>query len=384
MGEYDFLWRGKDKNGKTRVERVRAENAQQARARLTDEGWSELELIKDDLVTSEALKVESDPCMADEENEFDTPEYDAKFFEGKGPGFFSQTFGAIKDSWFMIVVSAAAFGLGYHLHKTWLMVVSALVFAFLVLATPALHVFFMFNGPSKKYHRLLRAKTWGQWDEVLVAVKVLEKPDWLTGAKIPELELVKCRAQAYAATGRLEEGVKIYSKLEHDSKIERWIYLSFLASVYDAAKSYEQGLEIRRQASVEKTDNSSVWIDLAYSCVRHLNRPVEAREYLAKAEALEIPGIGKAYLPFLRGMIFWREGKMSEGVEQLEKAVASLKPWARNPQSEGLVLLSKAYLCACYRAQGNRAKADKLFRQTESFLRANKEDELIAACKGKE
>lgn len=383
MGEYGFLWRGKDRGGTIRAERVRAENAQQAKARLLDEGWSELELIKDEITASEALKVESDPCMADEANEFDTPEYEAKFFEGKGPGILGQTWLGIKDSWLTIVMFAAIFGFGYFFHKTWPMVIGAVVVAFLVLLTPILHVVFkIFGKSSKEYDRLNRAKVWGRWNEVIECVEALEKPDALTGAKIPEIELVKCRAQAYAAQGRLENGLKVYTKLENDPKIEQWLYLTSLATVYDAGKAHEQALNIRRQVAIEKPDNSSVWIDLAYSCVRHLNRPGEAREFLAKAEALEITGLGKAYLPFLCGIIFWREGKMSEAIKQFEKALPLLKPWTTNPLAEGLILLSKSHLCACHRAQDNRAKADKLYREVKKFLQANKEDELISACKG--
>lgn len=382
MGKYEFLWRGKDKSGRTRAERVWADNAQEARLQLRNEGWSDLELIKDELVTSEAFKIEPDPCMDDEPNEFDTPEYDAKFFEGKGPGVVSQTLKAIVESWFMLLVSAAAFALGYYRHQLWLMITGAAVFAFLVLLTPAIHLFFTIFGTSKKFDRLLRAKLWGRWDEVLEAVEALEKRDWLTGGKIPALELVKSRAQAYAAQGQLEEGLKIFSKLEHHSNIEHWVYLSFLASVYDVGKSHEQALELRRQAAIEKPDNSAVWIDLSYTCVRWLNRPAEAREFLAKAQALELTGLGKAYLPFLRGIICWRERKMSEAVKELEQALVSFKPWVRNPQAEGLIFLGKAHLCACHRALGNRAKADKLFQQVKAFLEAHKENELIAACAG--
>ncbi len=383
MGEYDFLWRGKDRNGAVRVERVRAESAQQSKARLLNEGWSDLELIMDEITSSKALKVQADEWLDDGEDEFSTPEYEAKFFEGKGPGVLRQTWWGIKDSWLMILVSAAVFGLGYVVHKTWLMVVGALGVAFLVLFTPILHVVFtVFGKASKEYDRLNRAKVWGRWNEVLRCVEALEKPDALTGARIPEIELVKCRAQAYAALGRLEDGLKEYARLEKDPNIERWLYLSFLATVHDAGKSHEQALDIRRQVAIEKPDNSAVWIDLAYSCVRHLNRPAEAREFLAKAEALEITGFGKAYLPFLRGIICWREARMSEAIGEFEKAIPLLQPWTMNPLAEGLILLAKAHLCAAQRALGKHSEADRLYRQTKTFLQANAEDELMAACKG--
>lgn len=73
---------------------------------------------------------------------------------------------------------------------------------------------------------------------------------------------------------------------------------------------------------------------------------------------------------------------MPEAIGQFEQALPLLKPWTMNPLAEGLILLSKSHLCACHRALGNQPKAEKLYRQVGAFLQANKEDELLAACKG--
>src|SRR5512147_1868272 len=99
------------------------------------------------------------------------------------------------------------------------------------------------------------------------------------------------------------------------------MYFSQLSSIYDTAKAYEKSLECRTQATAEKPDSSAVWIDLAYGLARSLNRPAEARQALARAEQLELTGIARNYLPFLRGIICWREGNFIEAKKQLELAI---------------------------------------------------------------
>jgi len=51
-----------------------------------------------------------------------------------------------------------------------------------------------FGHTQSDYARMNRAKVWARWDEVLECVERLRKPDRMTGAAIPELELVRSRA----------------------------------------------------------------------------------------------------------------------------------------------------------------------------------------------
>ena len=381
MAEYAFLWKGKDPHGRLRGVRVPAENAQISKELLARAGWTDLELLKDEIASSEALRIEPADWIKEGFDEFHTPEKEVELIEGKAPGLVAQTWVGIKQSIPTILLSAALLGWGIYSHRTWPVIIGALGLAFGFLLTPAIHFFFsLFSRSSREYSRLNTAKVWGRWNEVLGCVERLRKKDRLTGVGVPEIELARCRAQAFAALGRLDEGVTEFKRYEHSPNIERWFYLSLLSSVYDTGKSYEKALEIRKQAAAEKPDHSAVWIDLAYGSVRGLNRPAEAREYLAKAEALEISGLGKAYLPFVRGIICWREGKMAEAKQHLERALTSFQPWTHNELAEGLILLTKSYLCAVAGSLGNSSEAKALYRETEKFLVANKEEELLRAC----
>jgi type II secretory pathway component PulF len=52
MNQYKFVWKGRDPQGNVRSEEVMAENAQAAREDLTQCGWTELELVFDEIARS--------------------------------------------------------------------------------------------------------------------------------------------------------------------------------------------------------------------------------------------------------------------------------------------------------------------------------------------
>jgi tetratricopeptide (TPR) repeat protein len=377
MVEYNFLWKGRDAQGNPRNTKVQAESAQAARATLTAQGWTELELMRDEIASLAAAGVQAADWMKEEAM---SAEHEAEFLEGKGPGLTAQWLGSLKESWFTLVVFGSLLVWGILRHGSISITIGTVGLAFFILLVPALHLFF--TVPIRNYARLNKAKVWARWDEVLQCVERLRRSHRFTRLGIGEVELVRCRAQALAALGRLEEGVAEFRPLERSPGLPRWLYLSHLSSIYDSAKAYEKSLECRIQATAEKPDSSAVWIDLAYGLARSLNRPAEARQALARAEALEITGMGKNYLPFLRGIICWREGNFTEAKNQLELAVTSFKnQQPQNELLEGVILLAKSHLCAVNGALGNTREAQALFREVEKYLVAHRENELLEACR---
>jgi len=378
-----FLWTGKDVGGHERSERVEAENAQEAKQILAGRGWTNLELLKDEIGDMVSKNMPPPEWMKEEYEKENTPEKEAAYVKGKrAPGVLSQTWDGIKESFKAILVCALLLFLGLYLHRWLMIVVGALGLAFCILLTPVIHlVISFFSKSSQGYARLNNAKVWGRWDEVLKLVEELRGGDALTGVSVPELELTRCRSQALAALGRLDEGVAEFKKFENSPRLERWMYLTYLAGIFDSAQKFEEGLALRRQAAAEKPDTATVWIDVAYAAVRRLNHIPEAKEALARAEKLEMVGLGKPYVHFLRGIIAWRERNPSEAKGLLEKALVGFQPHAHHALMEGLLLLTKAYLCSVRGQLGDSAEAKRLFGEVEEFLVANKEDELLAACR---
>ncbi len=370
-----FPWKGKAPDGTARSERVWAENAQAARIVLEQRGWSDLCLLTDELFDAARAHVEG----PDEYKPELDPEEEVALLEGKAPGFWSQFGKTVFDSKVSLVLFSLIAFWGYYSGRKWPLIFGLAGLGFMVLLFPILHAWF--SLPGQYYAQLNRAKVWSRWDEVLRCVERLRKVRGLTRIGPAELELVRCRAQALAATGRLDDGLKEFAEFEADPSVPRWTYLSFLAGIHDCAKDYGKSLEYRRRATVEKPENSAVWTDLAYGLVRGLNRPAEAREALARAEALEVTQLGIPYHAFLRGVICWREGKFAEARQHLETALPGFKPFEHNPLIEGMQLLTKSYLCAVLGELGEPKLARGYFQQTAKFLKAAREHELLEACR---
>lgn len=373
---YSFLWKGKDPDGVVRSERVTAENAQAAKAQLTEAGWTNLELVMDEIADVARADVEAADWMLEEPV---TPSQESAFFEGKGPGMFAMWWNGVKESKTTLLILAAFFGWGIYAQNRWFIIISGAGLVFMMLLVPGLHLFF---GMSlRQYSRLNRLKVWGRWNEVLDCVERLRRSGRLTRIGVGDLELARCRAQALAGLGRLDDAVAEFAKFENSPKVPRFLYLSQLSTIYDVAKAYEQSMVCRQEAVAEKPDNSALWIDLAYGYVTGFNEPAKAREALARAQEFEITGLGKAYLPFLIGIICWRERNFAEARQNLEKALAGFEPLKLNDMVVGLILLTKSYLCAVHTALGNSSEARKLLAATEKFLIVNREDELLEACR---
>jgi tetratricopeptide (TPR) repeat protein len=372
-----FIWKGKDPQGVFRAERVEAENAQDAKAILSEKGWTDLVLVSDELGDLAGRSTHG-PGDQEDFREFISADEEAHLFEGRFPGFWSQYTKALWTAKVPLVLAFLWTAWGIYRNSLWMIILGALGLGALLFFFPLLFAFF--SLPMQYYTRLNRAKVWSRWDEVLLCVERLRQAHRITRLGVGEIELVRNRAHALAATGRLEQGLAEFSQFEKDPALPNWNYQSFLSGIYDTAKEYEKALECRKKAVEEKPDTSAVWIDLAYGLVRGLNRPAEAREALARAEALEITQLGVPYVSFLKGLICWREGKFGEATTHLESSLPGFQQYIHSPLVEGLILLVKAHLCAVHRALGETEKAQRYFKETEVFLKAAREDELLRAC----
>jgi tetratricopeptide (TPR) repeat protein len=352
-----------------------AENAQDSKQLLLKEGWTELELVMEELMTTVKELAEG----PDEWKEQVTVEDEVRLLEGKEPGFWTAFGRALVEKKWTIALLSALLAWGIYRDRPWIWILAGISLGFVVFLFPALHLYF--GQPLQYYNRLNKAKVWARWDEVEYCIKQLRRVTVSTMIGPGEMELLRCEAQVFASRGKVEEGLRLFRKVAFDPKVPEWMYLSFIAGIYDVAKDFENSLKCRQQAAELNPDTATVWIDLAYGLVRGLNRPAEARKALAAAEKLEVNALGKPYLAFLRGVIAWRENQSREALPHLEEALKGLNQFAHVPLAEGMVLLTKSYLCAVLGPLGETQKAQTYWDETELFLKANKEDELLAACR---
>jgi tetratricopeptide (TPR) repeat protein len=372
-----FVWKGTDPQGNRRTAENNAGNAQEARRLLQFQGWTDLQLIIDEL--GDTVRELSDG--PDDWKNQTKAEDDVRFFEGEGPGFWHQLWKSLwaRESKVNILLFSALFAFGVYIHRPWLWIGAAAVLVLLVLLFPALHLYF--SQPLQYYERLNKAKVWGRWDEVDLCIRRLRQLTRFTRIGPGEAELVRCEGQLLAARGNLGEGLRHFRKMAFNPKLPEWMYLSFQAGIYDVAKEFDRSLECRQKAAELKPDTSIVWIDLAYGLVRGLNRPAEARRALAEAEKLEVNALGKHYVEFLYGVIAWRENDLFQARRHLEKALPGFQKFAHQPLVEAIILLTKAYLCVVMAGLREMDRARQYWHESEKFLEANKEAELAQACR---
>jgi tetratricopeptide (TPR) repeat protein len=370
-----FIWKGIDPAGTPGSDRVPAENAQAAKVEMIRRGWTDLQLVSDELGDLVRKRVET---PFERQDEGSVEDY-VRRIEEKAPGFLARWWDSTADIRLYALIILAFVVYGIYRGRIWPVILGFAGLAYLIFLYPVLHAFF--SLPSRYFARLNLAKTCSRWDEVLLCVERLRRVRNLTKIGVGEIELARNRAMALAALGRLDEALAEFSQFKNSPETPNWLYLSFQAGIYDRAKAYDKALACRQQAVAEKPDNAAVWDDLALNYVHGLNRPQDAREALSRAEALEHTPIGRAFVPLVKGMICWREGKHSEAKQHLEEALAGFEPLAHRPLMPGLILFAKSYLCAVESALGNTAAARNLFSQTEQYLSAAKEEELLNACR---
>jgi hypothetical protein len=79
-------------------------------------------------------------------------------------------------------------------------------------------------------------------------------------------------------------------------------------------------------------------------------------------------------------MIARQQGDMKLAKKGLEEALRGFIEFPHTDLAEGLLLLTKAYLVTVYAALGNKGEAQKFYAETQAYLTAVGEKELLAEC----
>ena len=355
---HSFLWSGKDSEGKKRSERVEAENARAARAILEAQGWTDLQLIKDEIgdVVKRRHRAESRIQVPEL-----TPDQEASRFWGKRKSFAMKWWNSLQGSFVNIALIVLILGFGIYAHKTGSIFRGGTELLLILLLFPVLSLFY--SQTRRNYARLNRAKVYGRWNEVLKYVEKLKRSHELTRIGVGKVELARNRALAIAHLGRLDEAISEFKKVESSATTPAWLYASHLGGIYKAGGEYERALECQMKVVAEKPDMSSGWIDLAGLLVQKMKRPGQAREALARAGKLELTPLGKPHMLLHEGVILWREARLSEAKPRLEQSLMEFEPFAKKPLVEGSILKVKSYLCAVNRSLGNQAEAGRLLKE---------------------
>jgi tetratricopeptide (TPR) repeat protein len=369
----NYVWTAKDKFGITVVKEVTANSAKDAENILLAEGYTELVLKEDEVVSAVVAGFSSKTKMFGEEIKV-TAEQRLKHRDKTTTGFLSAILKGIEESkYFCILVAGLAIYQGVLGH--WLSV---------LLLASAFGIWLVFlvciRLPSIYYHKLNQAADWYRWDEVLSIVETLKTIGKFSAVKVPATELTRNRAKAMAGKGQLAEALAEYKQCEGRPDCPSWLYKLFVASIYTTAKQYDKAIEYNL-LSIEENPTATAWIDLSNRYARYKRDPVKAREAMAQADKSPISDVAKPFRIRCLGIIAYLEGDHAAAKSNLESAIAQVEPLKSRPFRDGHLSIARAYLCCVLAKRGDLPAAKQCFAQAKAYLMATQEDELLAECR---
>jgi tetratricopeptide (TPR) repeat protein len=361
-----YLWTGKDRFGNPTVHRITAETVEQSKQFLIASGCTDLQLQWDEVMATVHEKNAAVAAISAD---------DLFRFQQKGRvtvrEVFKTSFAPAKG---ILLVLGLLIAWGIYSGQTWVIALSVAG----ILVFPAIN--FWFAQSSLYYTKLNKARVWARWQEVIAYVESLKRVKRWTKIGVPEAELARARAQAFAGMGHLDDALREFEPFCDTPGMPRWLYFSLLAGIYEIARRPDEALKFTQQALECGPQNSTSWISYSHALVRFKHDPVQARLALEKAEQLEIADMARPFVALCHGLIAREEVRHTAAKDKLEEALRGFLQRSQHDLIEGNILLTKAYLITVYAALGNNSLAQQFLSETKDFLTAHKEVELLAEC----
>lgn len=365
-----YLWSGKSASGLEVVEEVDAGSAAEARKILEARGWTDLRQHTSeisDFITRQIRESRSRPVEREP-----SPEERLQHYKGTAPGLWrnwvkslTQSTGAIVIIGVCIALMLVERGKPGSYARLWIF---ALLLVFVLFLYPAL---WWWHKQTKRWFvRLHKAKTWHRWDEVLRCLDKLSKAERTTNIGIGAFSMARYRAMALAGLGRLDDAMACYTAAAEQAKAPEGQFHTLKAGIYRVAKQYDKALECYQLALEASTDKSAVCLGMGMLLAERLNRPHEAKVLLGQAENLQLSELQRVPVPFLRGIIAYRE---KDFVAMDKNIGETFSAFEKRPSSqayiyEGSLLRCKGYLAVSSAAMGRKDEARRYYEQSKQYL----------------
>lgn len=365
-----YLWSGKSASGAEVVDEVDAASATEARKVLEGRGWTDLHQHTTELSDFITSQIWASTHRTPDRQP--TPEERLQHYKGTAPGLWRNWVKNLNQSVGVILILGACIALGLFDRgragsqaRTWFFV---LLLAFILLLFPVL--WWWYRQTKRWFVRLHRAKTWHKWNEVLHCLDKLSNAQRTTKIGIGAYLMARYRAIALAGMGRLDQAMECFSAAAEQAKAPQWQVHTFQASIYSVAKQYDKAFDCYRLALEESTDKTVVCLDMGILLAERLNRPNEAKALLAQAENLQLSEREREYVPFLRGMIAYRERDfvaMDKNIREFFSRFEK-KPSSKAHIYEASLLKCKGYLAVSSAAMGRKDEARKYYEQSKQYV----------------
>lgn len=233
--------------------------------------------------------------------------------------------------------------------------------------------------PVVLYDRLLQARSWNRWDEVLALARHIEN----IGRWLPQqpavIDATFARAAALAAHGDITEAMVIASGFSTQIQ-PRHVYLSRLNPIYTAAHAWNDLAKNQASAVSQSHRGTHEIIDYAITLAWRLNQPSEAAVLLDEVRKNAMSALTRGYFDFADGLVALARNRHGQADTLLSQAVATLGGASRLPTMDAQIDFIQAHRVLCLAALGRKPEAARLLRTVLPRLKAFGELELVRRC----
>lgn len=368
----NFVWTAKDKSGKAVVREIAADTIEESKNILLSEGCTDLEL-KDDEIMAAAREGFTDRVKILGEEVKVTAEERLKHRGKPRATFVRVLFDSLNQDKGLYLLMALIIA-----YEAWRgHVTTAALLGLATLLWPAFRVWMAL--PGIYYARLNKAKDWHRWQEVLDLVAKLERIRRNHIIKLPETELIRSRAQAFAGLGRLPEALAEFQKAEGKPGMPSWLYQAHLAGLHDIVKQRDRALEYTVKALQEKP-TPTLYLDLANRLLRYRKDALQGRKALLEAEKSTLTDIAKPFHLRCHGILAYLEQDFPAAKKALEASLEIMERTRDQPFRDGNISVARAYLACVLARLGETAASRKCLAQAREYLVATGETELLDEC----
>ena len=352
-----YLWTVKDARGAEIAEKITAPTAQLARELLEKRGYTDLQLINDDIVAEFSRGNQAiDDAPAEKRVEWTR----------KGKITFGEYVAAIaKDVGLLALACGGGMFWRWSRGDLW----GVFFFGLIIVITTIILARLRYK--SYLFTRMLDAREWHRAEETL---RLLQR---LTPVMKPE-DMSLYRSMALVWKG--EVAIALADWQQHEGKISQWLYLSHLSSLHEEAGNIDLAFALREQAIAANPNIGALYIDLAWTYLIHERDLRRAKEATEQAQILELNELAKPFLIRNRGIIALREGRFEEAEKVLSEALAFWTANKRMHLSYTNLMLTKAFLCQARAKLGKVAQARADFAEAKEWLEAAKVTPVLTAC----
>ncbi len=364
-----FVFAATDPAGKRSYVESAGANVAAARYRLEIQGYTEIDVMKDDFDAKIDQAVASDA--------FDDMTLHEKMeFERGASGPDADRFVAwqfIKSEALTIVLLGAwvwSRAQGRTPWNGWSLTAYAFALGYVALLL-------RLRIPADLYERLNEARVWHRWDGVEATVKKIRRWEWLTGKLIPTFELLFSEARAQAGRGDLPGALERVRPLEADPNFNRALYYGLLTSLYEIAHDVPGSIAIAEKALALDPKSLTARVDLAGLLAQHARNPKRARDILAEVDPADVKPMVQPYLDLIHGVIALDERRVEEAEKLLGTAIEGWYPFTGNPLSKGQARILQGYHAVALRRLGRAEEAEETFAEVRPFLEATEDQSVL-------